>query len=223
MLVPQQASHHTAKPSAFTNTPMVLRVTIVMALVLAVAASLVRTRMDASEGQQNALQLLPAQQMGKASASAAPRASAGARTSGTRVSRSSPSRSAIPGATAAKPVAAKPSVAAADAPMDGPGCRVGYMVVDQAPGKYAVTVTLQNTGAQPVDGWSLRWNFPATQKITYGWNAAFSTVGGAAVAADAGFDHRITAGGRVTFGFTVGPKRPVPPATGFALNGVTCS
>ncbi|WP_335987539.1 cellulose binding domain-containing protein [Glycomyces sp. MUSA5-2] len=63
-----------------------------------------------------------------------------------------------------------------------------------------VTLT---AGSQPVDGWSLSWNWPGGQQIASAWNAEWSQSGSRVTASDLGWNARIEAGqSREVFGFT---------------------
>ncbi|WP_030437641.1 extracellular catalytic domain type 1 short-chain-length polyhydroxyalkanoate depolymerase [Actinoplanes subtropicus] len=84
-------------------------------------------------------------------------------------------------------------------------------------------LTIANTGATPVDGWSLVFTLPSGQTITSGWNASFSPTAGQVTARNMSYDGAIPPGGSVTVGFqaTHTGNTTKPPA--FTLNGNACS
>lgn len=82
-------------------------------------------------------------------------------------------------------------------------------------------VTLSNTSTVPVNGWTLTWSLPGSQRITQSWNATVTQSGAAATAVDASWNAVIPAAGSVSFGFVT--DSPLGGATGFALNGSPCA
>ena len=237
--------------SSSAHTPLLLRATIISALLVAVFASLVRAQMilpgipssnalqltpsaaaAAGNGAGNAVGMSVAQQSPRAmnSAAAGQAAQGGQAPAGTEPTADG---NADPGAQPADGANAQAGTQMAQAGTQagqgaagmkaGSGCRVTYLITGKAVRRYAVTVAVQNTGTAAVNGWALRWSLPPGQHFTSAANAAINSDGFNVNATDAGFNRQILPGGRVTFGFTVGPARPAPPATGFALNGVTCA
>jgi Cellulose binding domain len=208
------------------RTPLLLRGTIAVALGAAVLTSLVRAGAELPGMQHDALHVASATQtaaaVGASAGSTSRAAMAGMSMAGAAPKiAAATGRRSVPAAGAA--VASQRPAVAGMVTTQGSACKVTYAVAPKAHHQFNVTVTLQNTDPTPVEGWVLRWAVPAGQRITYGYNAAFASGGTTATATDAGFDRQIPAGGHVTFGLTVGPTRPLPPATGFALNGVTCT
>ncbi|MEU1587254.1 cellulose binding domain-containing protein [Micromonospora sp. NPDC005710] len=82
-------------------------------------------------------------------------------------------------------------------------------------------VTIGNTSTVPVDGWSLTWSLPGSQRITQSWNSTVTQTGAAATAANAPWNAVIPAAGSTSFGFVT--DSPLDAATGFALNGSPCA
>jgi hypothetical protein len=78
------------------------------------------------------------------------------------------------------------------------------------------------TSTKRINGWTLRWDFPAKQKIIYGWNAMVTNGPAGAVATGIGLDQVIAPGGNVTVGFAGRRGAWIPTPTGFTLNGQTC-
>ena len=103
-----------------------------------------------------------------------------------------------------------------------PACRVGYAISLTPADAFTVVLVIADTGEAPVQGWTLRWAFPASRRILYGWNAMVSNGPDGAVATDLPTDRTIPAGGTVTIGFTAARGDRVPTLTGFTLNGNVC-
>ncbi|MFY1698005.1 PQQ-dependent sugar dehydrogenase [Solwaraspora sp. WMMA2101] len=112
------------------------------------------------------------------------------------------------------------------APEPEPGCQVGYRVDSDWGAGFSTSVTVVNTGDEPVDGWSVGWTFAGDQRVAVAWNAVATQVGPAVTATNAAWNGTIPAGGRVAFGFlgasgTGGGAGPAP--TDFTLNGAPCA
>lgn len=101
-------------------------------------------------------------------------------------------------------------------------CRVGYVPNTWA-GGFTANVTVTNTSAAPVNGWTLAFSFPGDQRITGFWNATVTQNGPAVTAVNVAHNGAIAPGADTTFGFqgtyTGGNQSP----TGFRLNGTACS
>ncbi|WP_444949830.1 cellulose binding domain-containing protein [Micromonospora ureilytica] len=82
-------------------------------------------------------------------------------------------------------------------------------------------VTLSNSSTVPVDGWTLTWSLPGSQRITQSWNSTVTQSGAAAAAVNVPWNAVIPAAGSTSFGFVT--DSPLGGATGFALNGSPCA
>src|SRR5690606_3100026 len=116
--------------------------------------------------------------------------------------------------------------AAGAAALGGPvqaaaGCRVDYTVNQWNTG-FTGNVTVTNFGG-PVDGWTLRWTFPAGERLSQGWNAEFSSSGADVTAANTAWNAAIPTGGTVSFGFNATHTGTVGVPQNFSLNGVSCA
>lgn len=107
-------------------------------------------------------------------------------------------------------------------PPTGAACSVGYKITAAWNGGFTADVTVRNTGSSAVNGWSLKWTFPADQKITSAWNAKTSQSGAAVTATDLGYNGTVPAGGSVGFGFQGTGTGTGSPAA-FTLNGAACT
>ncbi|SDY68138.1 Glucose/arabinose dehydrogenase, beta-propeller fold [Micromonospora pattaloongensis] len=101
-------------------------------------------------------------------------------------------------------------------------CAVTYKVDSQWGTGFTATVTVTNTGSQPVNGWTVGWTFPGPQRASNWWNAVGSQQGAAVTARNANWNATIAPGGSVSFGFLGTPGGAQPAPTTFTLNGAAC-
>ncbi|MDW5329729.1 PQQ-dependent sugar dehydrogenase [Plantactinospora sp. KLBMP9567] len=102
-------------------------------------------------------------------------------------------------------------------------CRIGYRVDQQWGTGFNATVTVTNTGTQPVSGWTVGWTFPAAQRAGTFWNASGSQSGAVVTARNTNWNGNIAPGGTVQFSFLASNTGPNPAPTAFTLNGNTCA
>jgi hypothetical protein len=103
------------------------------------------------------------------------------------------------------------------------GCAVSYTRVSEWAGGVVAQVTIRNTGASAVTGWTLTFSFPGDQKIINGWNAVVTQTGAAVSATNAPYNPTIPAGGSVSFGFQAGWHSSDANPTSFLLNQAACT
>jgi endoglucanase len=84
-------------------------------------------------------------------------------------------------------------------------------------------VTVRNTGAEAIDGWTLEWTFGGRQRILLGVGADIDQSGRDVTAGNTGRNAEIRPGRSVAFAFigTSSGRNPQPEV--FLLNGVTCT
>ncbi|WP_329055285.1 cellulase family glycosylhydrolase [Streptomyces violaceus] len=102
-------------------------------------------------------------------------------------------------------------------------CGVGYRVTSSWPGGFQGELVLRNTGTSAINGWTLRWAFPDSQRITNLWGGTATQSGSEVSVAAASYTATIPAAGSVTLGFTATRSTANPSPTTFTLNGATCS
>ena len=102
------------------------------------------------------------------------------------------------------------------------GCRVAYTTSDWDTG-FTANVTVTNTAATAVNGWSLRWTFPGNQVVSSAWNATVVQSGTQATATNASYNSAISPGGTVSFGFQATYSGTNPHPEAFTLNGAACA
>ncbi|MCC9684722.1 cellulase family glycosylhydrolase [Streptomyces althioticus] len=102
-------------------------------------------------------------------------------------------------------------------------CAIGYRVTGEWPGGFQGEIVLRNTGSTTVDGWTLRWTFPAGQRITSLWGGTVTQSGAEVSVTAAPYTATIPPSGSVALGFTgTRPGAAGSPAV-FLLNGTECS
>ncbi|WDV49754.1 cellulase family glycosylhydrolase [Streptomyces coeruleorubidus] len=102
-------------------------------------------------------------------------------------------------------------------------CGVGYRVTSSWPGGFQGEITVRNTGTSAINGWTLRWTFPDSQRITNLWGGTATQSGSEVSVAAASYTATIPPAGSVTLGFTATRATANPNPTTFTLNGAACS
>ncbi|MFC7308186.1 glycoside hydrolase family 9 protein [Streptomyces monticola] len=102
-------------------------------------------------------------------------------------------------------------------------CAVTYKTDNVWNTGFTATVTVKNTGPTPVDGWQLKWTYPAGQRVTNAWNATVTQNGTDVVARDAGWNRTVAPGATASFGFQGTHTGTNPSPAAFTLNGNTCT
>ena len=105
----------------------------------------------------------------------------------------------------------------------GGGCQITYAISNQWSNGFTADVTIKNTAASAVNGWTLTWSFANGQAITNAWNAIATQTAANVSAKDAGHNATIGAGASTTFGFQATHTGVNAKPTVFKLNGVTCT
>ncbi|MBP2705106.1 cellulose-binding domain-containing protein [Microbispora sp. RL4-1S] len=116
-----------------------------------------------------------------------------------------------------------PSPSPRTSPSAGSACRVGYAVNDWG-GGFTATVTVTNTGATGISGWTLGFAFPGDQRISPpGWSATWAQSGGAVTATNLDWNRSIAPGQSVQIGFNGAYTGANTRPAAFTLNGTTCA
>ena len=129
--------------------------------------------------------------------------------------------------TASLPASSSPSVTvspsqSSSATSSGAGCAVGYSVSDWGSGLTA-TLTVTNTGASAINGWTLAWTFGGNQAISNAWNATVTQSGQAVTAVNMSYNGTIAAHGIVQFGIQATSSGANAVPAQFTLNGTVCA
>ncbi|GAA2425495.1 cellulose binding domain-containing protein [Streptomyces coeruleofuscus] len=108
-------------------------------------------------------------------------------------------------------------------PSPGPaGCRVTGTVSAWNTGLTS-NISVTNTGATAIDGWSLMFTLPGGQTITSGWNAEYSPASGRVTARNDSHNATIAPGATVDIGFQAGHTGNAAPPSSYTLNGTPCA
>ncbi|NGO06470.1 cellulase family glycosylhydrolase [Streptomyces sp. HC44] len=102
-------------------------------------------------------------------------------------------------------------------------CGIDYRVTGQWPGGFQGEITIRNTGSSAINGWTLRWTFPDSQRITNLWGGTATQSGSEVGVTSASYTATIPAAGSVTLGFTATRATANPNPTAFTLNSSACS
>ncbi|WP_394618862.1 protein kinase [Lentzea sp. JNUCC 0626] len=95
-------------------------------------------------------------------------------------------------------------------------CVARYEVTNSWPGGYQVEVTVGNTSADGLTGWTITWQQAAGHTIGNLWNGTLTQNATAVTVTNAGYNAVLAAGGTTSFGFVSAGPEPDRPA-------VTCS
>jgi mannan endo-1,4-beta-mannosidase len=110
-------------------------------------------------------------------------------------------------------------------PVTGP-CRVTYQSQNWGGGSgFTGNVTIANTGTAAVNGWTLRFTFPGSQRVSQGWSATWTQATGSAdvSAVNMDYNRNIAPGASVSIGFNGTYSGTNGPVTAFTLNNVACA
>jgi poly(hydroxyalkanoate) depolymerase family esterase len=123
------------------------------------------------------------------------------------------------------PTPPPPSPTASPSPSGPPassGCQISYTVNSWNNGLTA-GITIINTGATAINGWSLAFTLPSGQTITSGWNATYTPASGQITAKNAGYNASIAPNASVGIGFQATHTGNTGKPTAFTLNGASCT
>lgn len=115
------------------------------------------------------------------------------------------------------PVSPTPSVSPT------PTSSAAYTVNDWGSGGFGGAITITNTGATAINGWTLRFNFPGTQQVTTGWNATWIQQGSAVSATSLSWNAALPSNASVSIGFNGSYSGTSPRPTALSLNNVPCA
>lgn len=102
-------------------------------------------------------------------------------------------------------------------------CAVTYTIVGQWSGGFQGEVTVANTSGSAVNGWTLRWSYPAGQQINQMWGGEYGQRGADVTVDNAPWNATIPAGGQVSFGFIASWQGSNPAPAAFTLNSTACA
>lgn len=102
-------------------------------------------------------------------------------------------------------------------------CRVTYRNQSEWQTGFVATVTVQNLGTAPVDGWIVAFAFTGDQQMTSAWNATAGQTGATVTARNVDWNRVLTPNGSTTFGIQGRWSASDAPPLGFTLNGAPCA
>ncbi|MFI7425357.1 cellulose binding domain-containing protein [Micromonospora sp. NPDC049836] len=126
---------------------------------------------------------------------------------------------ASPSASVSPSASASPSVSVSPSPTGGPsspsaGCAASWRVTGTWSGGFQAEVTVRNTGAAPIAGWTTSFGFPAGQRLASSWNATAGQSGSEVTATNASWNGALPAGGTTSWGLVATGDAATP--TGLA-------
>jgi cellulase/cellobiase CelA1 len=109
-------------------------------------------------------------------------------------------------------------------PSGGGSCDVAYVIDSQWQGAFSGKVTIKNTGTSTIDGWTLRFAFPATgQGVNQGWSATWSQSGPNVSAVNLDWNRVLAPGNSTQIGFNGVWTSANPEPAAFTLNNSACT
>ncbi|MEU6741696.1 glycoside hydrolase family 6 protein [Streptosporangium sandarakinum] len=81
-------------------------------------------------------------------------------------------------------------------------CAADYKIVNSWQGGFQAEVTVRNTGAQGISGWTVSWTFPGGQTVTQLWNGKYTQSGAAVTVRNTDYNGALSSGTTTSFGFT---------------------
>jgi len=100
---------------------------------------------------------------------------------------------------------------------------VSYVIQSQWQGGFTGSVTITNTGAATLNGWTLKFAFPGNQMVQQGWSATWSQSGINVTAQSMSWNSTIASNASVNIGFNGSWSGSNAPPTSFSVNGGMCS
>jgi endoglucanase len=110
------------------------------------------------------------------------------------------------------------------------GCQITYAITNQwnntpTSGGFQADITIKNSGATAINGWTIKWSFANGQVISNLWNAAVTQSGvNVTVTSNQAWNGNIAPGASVgAFGFQASWSGTNAKPTSITLNGSTCA
>lgn len=100
-------------------------------------------------------------------------------------------------------------------------CRAAHNITNSWGSGFTAEVTITNTGSSAARNWRSTWTAPSGVTVTNGWNATVTQSGSTVTATAPTWNADLAPGQSATIGYQA--NGPAAAASGFALNGVTCS
>jgi lysophospholipase L1-like esterase len=141
---------------------------------------------------------------------------------GTPIPTNTATATPLPGTTPT-PISRTPTPIPPTSTPSAIACKVTYAIQSQWTGGFSANITITNTSTTAINGWILKFTFPATsQSITQGWSATWSQAGQNVTVTNLSWNSSIAAGSSVGIGFNGAWSGTNPSPTNFTLNGTAC-
>ncbi|MFS8097519.1 cellulase family glycosylhydrolase [Lentzea alba] len=103
-------------------------------------------------------------------------------------------------------------------------CKVAYSAPNWGGGNgFTASVTVTNTGAATINGWTLAFSYPAGQRVTLpGWGATLAQSGGQVTATNLDWNRALAPNASTGIGFNGTHNGANPAPASFTLNGNPC-
>ncbi|MEV6794488.1 glycoside hydrolase family 6 protein [Streptomyces sp. NPDC051320] len=101
-------------------------------------------------------------------------------------------------------------------------CNVTYTTNDWGSG-FTANVSVANVGSAALDSWTLTYSYTGNQKLTNGWNAAWSQSGSTVTVKGTDWNKSIAAGATASAGAQFAYSGSNAAPTSYAVNGTTCN
>jgi non-reducing end alpha-L-arabinofuranosidase len=105
----------------------------------------------------------------------------------------------------------------------GGTCQVVYTTQSQWAGGFVASITIADTGASAISGWTLKFAFPGDQQITNAWSGTATQSGENATITNVSYNGTIAPGGTTSLGFQGTWNTSDATPTSFTLNNATCT
>ncbi|MFI6511462.1 cellulose binding domain-containing protein [Streptosporangium sp. NPDC050855] len=116
-----------------------------------------------------------------------------------------------------------PTITPTPTPTPGPSCEVSYRVTSWGSG-LTTHITVRNTGAAPIDGWTLTIDYPPPgPRLVSGWSSGWSQDGSRLTAVSKPWNSAIPSGSQTQIGFVASYSGVLADPAGFTLNGTSCA
>ena len=104
-------------------------------------------------------------------------------------------------------------------------CTVGFVITTDWASGYVANITITNTGAAPIDGWTLNFTWPTSwQQVSGGWSGNWQQTGTAVTVTSTTDNAKLAgSGGSTSTGFVGAYSGPNINPTVFTLNGTVCT
>jgi len=125
--------------------------------------------------------------------------------------------------TGTAPVSATTSAVTPPPPATGAACHVAYTDQNDWGSGFTGAITITNTGATPINNWTLTWAYSGNQQLNQSWNSTYSQSVQTVTVNSMSYNSSIAPGANQSgIGFNAAYSGANPPPTALYLNGVLC-